>query len=80
MAERSTRANAPSRPPKSVAAVRHTNRKGVTYFLNRGLTTTGKARYFFAPRLHENPVAEIPAGYSISEGVNGVVSLVKDHV
>jgi CBS domain-containing protein len=58
--------------------VSHTNRKGVTYYLHRGETKTGKVRYFFAPRLHDHPIAEIPAGYSISEGVNGVVSLVKD--
>ena len=60
--------------------VNYTNRKGVTYTLYRGQTRTGKPRcYFGLPGQSQGePVAEIPPGYTISESVNGVVSLVKD--
>jgi hypothetical protein len=60
--------------------VSYTNRKGVTYTLYRGHTTTGKLRYFFGrpEQGHGEPVMELPPGYTISESVNGVVSLVKD--
>jgi hypothetical protein len=61
--------------------VSYTNRKGVTYALYRGQTKTGKPRYYFG-RLDPGqgaPVTELPRGFTISESVNGVVSLVKDH-
>ena len=61
--------------------VSYTNRKGVTYTLYRGQTRTGKPRYYFG-RLDQGqsePVTELPRGFTISESVNGVVSLVKDH-
>ena len=58
--------------------VTYTNRKGVTYTLYRGETKAGKPRYYFGRAGGEEPVAELPAGHSISESVNGVVSLVKD--
>jgi hypothetical protein len=61
--------------------VSYTNRKGVTYTLYRGQTRTGKPRYYFG-RLDPGqgePVMELPLGFTISESVNGVVSLVKDH-
>jgi hypothetical protein len=61
--------------------VSYTNRKGVTYTLYRGQTRTGKPRYYFGrhdPGQGE-PVTELPRGFTISESVNGVVSLVKDH-
>ncbi len=58
-------------------AVTHTNRKGTTYFLGRGVTRTGKTRYFFARESVNEPVETIPEGYEISESVNGIVSLVK---
>jgi hypothetical protein len=61
--------------------VSYTNRKGVTYTLYRGQTRTGKPRYYFV-RLDQGqsePVTELPCGFTISESVNGVVSLVKDH-
>jgi hypothetical protein len=60
--------------------VSYTNRKGLTYTLYRGQTKTGKPRYYFG-RPGEGqgePVTELPAGFTISESVNGVVSLVKD--
>lgn len=60
--------------------VSYTNRKGLTYTLYRGQTKTGKPRYYFG-RTYQGqgePVTEVPPGFSISESVNGVVSLVKD--
>ena len=58
--------------------ITYTNRKGVTYHLCRGVTKTGKPRYYFARQPKGKPVQEIPQGWRISESVNGVVSLVKD--
>jgi len=60
--------------------VNYTNRKGVTYTLYKGQTKTGKPRYYFGrtSQNQDKPVMEIPAGFKISESVNGVVSLVKD--
>lgn len=59
--------------------VTYTNRKGVTYYLCRGVTKTGKPRYYFAREIKGEPVDEIPEGFTISESVNAVVSLVRDH-
>lgn len=58
--------------------VTYTNRKGMTYYLNSGLTKTGKPRFYFARQPKDEPVEEIPAGYRITESVNGMVSLIKD--
>ena len=60
--------------------VSYTNRKGMTYMLYRGRTRTGKPRYYFGRpgQGQGEPVTELPPGYTISESVNGVVSLVKD--
>ena len=57
--------------------ITYTNRKGSTFHLCKGVTKTGKPRYFFARDLTGEPVKHIPDGYAISESVNGVVSLVK---
>jgi hypothetical protein len=57
--------------------VTYTNRKGVTYYLCQGVTKTGKPRYYFAREPQGDPVEQIPEGYTISESVNAVVSLVK---
>jgi hypothetical protein len=57
--------------------VTHTNRKGTTYFLCRGVTKTGKTRSFFAREPVGESVEKVPEGYEIRESVNGVVSLVK---
>jgi len=57
--------------------ITYTNRKGFTYVLNKGVTKTGKPRYYFAREQKGEPVEEIPAGYEIEESVNAVVSLVK---
>ncbi len=62
--------------------ISYTNRKGVTYMLYRGQTRTGKPRYYFGSvgRGQGEPVTELPPGFTISESVNGVVSLVKDRL
>lgn len=59
-------------------SVTYTNCKGLTYYLCKGVTKTGKPRYYFAREPRGEPVEQIPEGYAISESVNGVVSLVKD--
>jgi len=58
--------------------VSYTNRKGLTYTLYQGQTKTGKPRYYFGRAGQGEPVTELPPGFTISESVNGVVSLVKD--
>jgi hypothetical protein len=60
--------------------ITYTNRKGVTYTLYRGQTSTGKPRYYFGreDKGQGEPVLELPLGFKISESVNGVVSLVKE--
>jgi hypothetical protein len=60
--------------------VSYTNRKGITYTLYRGQTRKGKPRYYFGrpDQGQGEPVMRLPPGYTISESVNGVVSLVKD--
>ncbi len=57
--------------------ITYTNRKGFTYFLNKGVTKTGKPRYYFAREQKGELVEEIPAGYEIEESVNAIISLVK---
>lgn len=57
--------------------VTYTNRKGFTYFLCKGLTKTGRPRYYFARDTKDEPLEQIPEGYEIEESVNGIVSLVK---
>src|SRR2546428_7982067 len=61
-----------------MATVTYTNRKGLTYYLCRRTTTTGRARYVFAREPQGEAVADLPLGYHISESGNGVVSLGKD--
>lgn len=57
--------------------ITYTNRKGLTFYLCRGVTKTGKPRYFFAREPKGEPVEEIPEEFTISESVNGIVSLTK---
>lgn len=61
--------------------ISYTNRKGMTYTLYRGETKVGKPRYYFGrtDQGQDEVVTELPPGFTISESVNGVVSLVKDH-
>ena len=58
--------------------IKYTNRKGITYYLCRGVTKTGKPRYYFAREPKGDPVEQVPEGFKISESVNGIVSLVRD--
>ena len=60
--------------------VSYTNRKGTTYTLYKGETKTGKPRYYFgrSDQGQDELVEELPHGYTISESVNGIVSLVKE--
>lgn len=57
--------------------ITHRNRKGILYHLGQATTKTGTPRYFFSPRVPQEPVLSIPEGFEISESVNGVVSLRK---
>jgi len=61
--------------------ISYTNRRGLTYTLYRGETKSGKPRYYFGRtgQGQGEPVTELPPGFTISESINGVVSLVKDH-
>jgi len=61
-----------------MAVITYTNRKGLTYYLCRATSRTGRARYVFARELRGEPVAAVPPGYRIHESANAVVSLVKD--
>src|SRR2546429_666942 len=49
--------------------VSYTNRKGLTYILDRGQTKTGKPRYYFgrAGQSQGEPVTELPPGSTIYE-------------
>ena len=58
--------------------VTYTNRKGITYYLCRGINKRGKPYYYFAREVKGEPVEEIPEGYKISESVNGFVTLARD--
>jgi hypothetical protein len=58
--------------------ITYTNRKGITYWLCRGTTKTGRERFYFARQSRGEPVEELPPGFVISESVNGVVSLSRD--
>ncbi|MCK4471379.1 MAG: hypothetical protein KAW49_06285, partial [Anaerolineae bacterium] len=57
--------------------VTYTNRKGMTYYLCKTITKTGKPRYYFAREPKGEPIEEIPEGYEIGESVNGLVFLKK---
>ncbi|HTK11334.1 MAG TPA: hypothetical protein VL485_29450 [Ktedonobacteraceae bacterium] len=60
--------------------VNYINRKGQAYTLYRGQTKTGKPRYYFgrSDQSKGEPVTEFPSGFTISESINGIVSLVKE--
>lgn len=58
--------------------ITYTSHKGFTYTLCQGTTKTGKPRYYFSREPKGEPVEEIPEGYTITESVNGIVSLSKE--
>ncbi|MCC6694365.1 MAG: sel1 repeat family protein [Candidatus Hydrogenedentes bacterium] len=58
----------------SVGPISYTNRKGKTYYLHAVTRKSGKTSY--AMKLsEEGALTELPEGYSISESVNGQVSV-----
>jgi hypothetical protein len=59
----------------SQSVLSHTNRMGVTFYLHRGKTKTGKDKYFVAKAIREGALDEMPAGYEFAESINGVVSV-----
>jgi len=52
-----------------------TNRKGLTYYLCKGATRTGKPHYYFALEPKGEPVEQIPEGFKIGESATGLVFL-----
>lgn len=62
-------------------AYKHTNSKGVTYFLHGKdrVTSTGKKAtlYFFSKEQKEGALNEVPAGYVVAETANGLLVLKK---
>ncbi|MFQ5599614.1 MAG: hypothetical protein ACE5G2_03570 [Candidatus Krumholzibacteriia bacterium] len=58
-------------------AITYTNRVGRKYQLCEVTTKTGKRRYVFSREPTGKPLETIPAGYEISESINGQVSLRK---
>jgi len=63
------------KPAPAPSVVTHTNRLGDAYYLHEGKTKTGKPRYFFAKRVGDGALAEMPPGFEVSESINGVVSV-----
>jgi hypothetical protein len=57
----------------------YTNRKGQTYYLCQGTVQTGKPHYYFAREPKGGPVEQLPDGYEIHEGANGLPFLAKSH-
>lgn len=55
----------------------YTNRKGTTYYLCKGKTKRGNARYYFSRQPKDEPVERVPEGYEIRENINGRVSIGK---
>jgi hypothetical protein len=51
-------------------SITYTNRKGVTLYLCRSVTKTGKPRYYFAREQKGEPVEAIPEGYRVGESVS----------
>jgi len=56
-------------------AVQHTNRRGQAFYLHKGTTKTGKAKYFFSLNNHGELVDAVPQGFEIYENPNAQVFL-----
>lgn len=56
--------------------VSYTNRKGQTYYLCAATTKSGKRRYVMA-KTPEGALTELPVGHTITESVNGQVSVAR---
>ena len=57
--------------------VTYTNRQGQMYILCQGVTRAGRPHYYFAREPKGESVEQIPEGYEIREGVNGLPFLAK---
>lgn len=62
-------------------AYKHTNSKGVTYYLHAKPRQLKDGRisnlYFFAKEIKEGALNEVPAGYQVAETSNGLLVLKK---
>lgn len=56
--------------------VSYTNRRGQTYYLCAAATKTCKKRYVMS-KTSEGALTELPPGYTITENVNGLVSIAR---
>lgn len=56
-------------------ALHYTSRSGISWFLHQGATKTGKPKYYVAKSIGPGAIAAMPAGFELSESVNGVVSV-----
>ena len=63
--------------PPTTSPLCHRSRRGVAYYLHKGATKRGLARFFFAKTIGEGSLVEMPKGYEIAESINGVVSVRK---
>jgi len=63
--------------PAAPSALAYENRMGERYYLHEGKTKTGKARCFFAKVIGDGALAKMPAGFEVTESINGVVSVRK---
>lgn len=57
--------------------VQYTNRKGQTFYLHQGITTTGKPKYFFSMKSDGALVDKVPDGFEIYQNPNAQVFLRK---
>jgi len=55
--------------------MKYVNRKGQMYYLHRGVTGTGRPRYYFSRKAEGDLVERVPEGYEIYERPNGQVYL-----
>lgn len=51
----------------------HINRKGKTYFLHRGVTKTGKSKYYFSKKSDGELCDAVPAGFEVYENPHAQV-------
>ena len=64
-----------TRADQAPAALTYVNRRGETYYLHEGRTKRGLPRYFVAKTVGAGALAAMPAGFEITESINGVVSV-----
>jgi hypothetical protein len=57
--------------------LQHTNRRGKIFYINQGVTTTGKPKYYFSSNSEGNLINEVPEGFEVYENPNAQVFLRK---